>query len=658
MTVSDTVNAKGILREQIPREDLLRYVSLTFLAIAPYIGTLGNLFVYDDDLQILENPYLRSFKYLGRILASSVWSFRTIKSATNYYRPLMSLQYFVMYQLFGALAYPYHLTNVVMNAAVVLLLYRVTVQIVNSKSIAFFTAALFATHPVHSEVVAWIAAVPDLQLTLFVLLGFGFYLNAGTPVPGRRWKTVASWLCFAFALLSKEPAVVFPVMLICYEHFVRADRDSVPFRDKFRRYAPFLILTLLYLAGRVASMGSLIPTSRATQIPWRNALLSAVSLSGNYVVKALWPFRLDVFYPFMETTSTFQGAFLIGCGISICFLGILLLLWRTNRFAAFGLVWFALFLAPSLNARWMPANVFAERYLFLPSVGLCWAIAIGLFWGWERLSSSRLSRLRLAAASTISIVVLFSAARIVIRTRDWHDDISLFCSAVASHPNEPTPRAHLGLAYWMASRRDLAVYEWKTALRLNPRNIFALDYLAQASLLQRAFPEALQLSERAIALDPNSTNSHLARAAALEGLGRTSEAETEYQTAVEMSPFDWDVRNRLAAFYLDTGRIEKADIEYAKSLSILPSSEALDSLGDLALNHGQNDAAKIYFLRAEQLDAYDHHAHYQLALIYVKAGSIAKARHEYELGFSTEPGTDPLGPKVKALLQSTSLAPK
>lgn len=650
------MRSRDILRRQIPKEDLVRYVALTVLAIGPYIGTLGNLFVYDDDLQILENPYLRSFKYLGRILASSVWSFRTIKSATNYYRPLMSLQYFVMYQLFGALAYPYHLANLILNAGVVFLVYRLTIRLSESKPIAFVAAALFALHPIHSEVVAWVAAVPDLQLAFFVLLAFSFYLGSNSQLPSRRWEAVAGWFSFALALLAKEPAIVFPVLLICYEHFVRADRESTAFSVKARRYAPFWVITLLYLVGRIASMGAVIPTSQGARIPWTRALLSGVSLFGNYVVKFFWPSHLDVFYPFVQTSSALQSTFLLGVGILTCYSGALILLWRTNRFAAFGLVWFALFLAPSLNARWMPANVFAERYLYLPSVGMGWTAAILIAWAWDRVFGSRPARLKLVAASALGFVVLLVlTVRIVKRTRDWHDDISLFRSAVASHPQQPTPHAHLGLAYWMVSRRDLAVQEWRAALQLDPRNIFALDYLAQASLVQGAFPEALRLSEKAIALDPNGTNSRLARAGALEGLGRTQDAEVEYRTAVEMSPFDWEVRNRLAAFYLASGRREDAETEYKGSLEILPSSEALDILGDLAVQRQKAQDAETYFRRAEELDAYDHHAHYQLALIYAQSSRIAQARHEYELGYSTEPGTDPLGPKVKTLLESASL---
>ncbi len=118
-----------------------------------------------------------------------------INVATNYYRPLMSLEYFGLYQAYGPLPYIYHLANVVLNAAVVVLLFAVTRRLFQSSRIALVTAILFALHPIHTESVSWIADVPDLQLAAFLLLAFWFYLDLGEE-PRHEWRSIVAMSAF------------------------------------------------------------------------------------------------------------------------------------------------------------------------------------------------------------------------------------------------------------------------------------------------------------------------------------------------------------------------------------------------------------------------------------------------------------------------------
>ena len=178
---------------------------LILVAVLPYLNTLLNGFVQDDNRQVLSNPYLRSFSHLREIFATNVWSYVGAQGMTNYYRPLMTFGYLLCYQFLGPLAYGFHLANVVLNAGVVCLVFLVTERIFRDRTLGFVAAVIFALHPIHSESVDWIAAVTDLQLS-FVLLACLLVLPPGCTAGGKRSGAaeLGMVLSFALALLGQR----------------------------------------------------------------------------------------------------------------------------------------------------------------------------------------------------------------------------------------------------------------------------------------------------------------------------------------------------------------------------------------------------------------------------------------------------------------------
>ena len=157
--------------------DTYAVLGLLLLSFIPYLNTLGNAFVYDDRPQLVDNPYVHSFHYLGKIFGSTVWTFQGAQGVSNYYRPLMSFAYAICYSLFGPITFGFHLLNLILHASVVLLLFVLTERLFGDRLVALAAAGLFALHPIHTESVAWIAGLPDLELGLFFLLTFLLYLR-------------------------------------------------------------------------------------------------------------------------------------------------------------------------------------------------------------------------------------------------------------------------------------------------------------------------------------------------------------------------------------------------------------------------------------------------------------------------------------------------
>jgi Tfp pilus assembly protein PilF len=183
--------------------------------------------------------------------------------------------------------------------------------------------------------------------------------------------------------------------------------------------------------------------------------------------------------------------------------------------------------------------------------------------------------------------------------------------------------------------------------------VWALNNLGMAYTSEGKYEESIPLLRHAVELKPQFTDAHLNYAAALAGLGKSAEAESEYQTAVIDSPLDWSVRNQFGGFLLKAGRADEAEVQFQGSLSSVANSQALDGLGDIAIQRGQTGIAEPYFRQAAGLDSWDAHAHFRLAIIYGNSGRAAEALREYNLALQTDPGDDALGQEAKSVMKRT-----
>src|SRR5579862_3163062 len=212
------------VRDQLPAEappenrlEAVTFLILFLLALLPYVNTLFNDFVYDDHLQVVQNPYVHSFRYLRQIFTTTVWSFQGAQGVTNYFRPMMTLGYLLTYRIAGPIPFSFHLVNLVLNGIAVGLVFYLLREL-SGQRIALIAAGLFALHPIHTESVAWIAAVTDLELTVSYLATFLLFVRL--PAASHKWHTRALMCAvFALGLLSKEQAMTLPVLALIFEQF-------------------------------------------------------------------------------------------------------------------------------------------------------------------------------------------------------------------------------------------------------------------------------------------------------------------------------------------------------------------------------------------------------------------------------------------------------
>lgn len=187
---------------------------LVLVTGAVYAGSLANGFVYDDDAQVLENAFVQNPRLWSRIFTGPVWSFWGLH--TNFYRPLQFLCYWVMFRLAGPNPAAFHLFQLLLYAASVVLVYLLGRRLLEDRLVAFLGALLWAMHPLHVEAVAWISALPDVAYGFFYLLALLLFLRAEKAANGRwRGHTLAALALFG-ALLFKEMALSFPLLLLAY----------------------------------------------------------------------------------------------------------------------------------------------------------------------------------------------------------------------------------------------------------------------------------------------------------------------------------------------------------------------------------------------------------------------------------------------------------
>ena len=608
---------------------------LILAALLPYANSLRNGFVYDDNTQVLNNPYVQNFRHVADIFSTTVWSYVGAQGVTNYYRPMMTFSYLLLYQTFGPLAYPFHLVSVLLHAAIVCLLFVLTVRMTANRLLALVAAGLFALHPIHTESVAWIAAVTDLQLTFFFLLAFWFFLRVAAPGGARRPGMLAAMVgSFAFAIASKEQSLMLPVLAAAYEHFFRDDRQQTSWRQKLGRYYLLWLATGAYLVFRVRFFGALAPALQISDLTWGQTILSAVALVGGYMGKLLWPAELCAFYVFRRSTNLTDPHVLGGIAALIVLAILFAVLWKRARTMAFAILWMMVTLAPVLNPRWMAANVFTERYLYLPSVGFCWLAAWGWVAFWERTNFSPVRRNALTAA--LAVVAALYVARVVTRNRDWSDDVTLYTKTLEYSPDAYHIRNNLGTVLWKQGNVQGAEGEWKIALILSPNNAIVINNLGLVRSHQKQYEEAIGLFRRALRLKPKYTDPHLNLGSTLQEL-EDPKAEVHLHAAVALSPLNWDARNKLGKVYFDSGRIPEAREHYTRSVENQPNAVGYLGLGEVEVRSGDPSRAERNFRRALEIDPVASAAHFGLGGIYAGAGRFSDAVREFQAGLALDP---------------------
>jgi tetratricopeptide (TPR) repeat protein len=541
------------------------------LALLARANALGNGFTFDDEWQILGNPWLASLQHLPEIFGSNVWGFRP-GLVSNYYRPLMHVFYLAVVQVFGLRAWAFHLLSMLFHAGTALLVFRLVDALapgpadapaLRRHAPALAAGLLFAVHPIHTEAVAWAAALPEVSFTFFTLLALGLFVR-GT----HRMAGPLAAVAFLAALLCKETAVALFPLLIAYQRV----SGQAPGREAHAgRFLWPAGAAAVYGALRLGALGG---GSAMPVLPPYGTLAPAAYLANvlqflaHYVALLLVPANLAVIHGFPLLQSPLQAPALAGLAVAVGGALALAVTWQRRSPLLVALTLIAAPLAPTVLVPAYSLVPFSERYLYLPSVGL--ALLVGL--AAQRLQA-RGGRRALAAAAGLGLVGVLFLAGAWQRNRVWRDDLSLFADSVAKSPVGEINNGMLGLALNRAGRYAEAIEPLRRALDVNPRSGRARYQLGHALLKAGHAGEAIPELERAWTLSPG-LEVRLDLADALEIEGRLAQAIVQREAIVAVAAADPAQRNLLGIAYGKAGRVADAAAQFEAAIQLAPDEPA------------------------------------------------------------------------------------
>jgi len=509
---------------------------LLLVSFAVYFNALFGDFVYDDKEQVVNNPWIRDIGNIPTIFSRSVWSFQPGLSTWNYYRPLMHIVYMLNYHVFGLKPWGFHLVNILFHCGVSALVFLIirgflTEHRVTTSSVylspPFMAAMLFASHPIHTEAVTWVAGLPDVAFTFFYLLSFYLYILFRE---GAKTGYLFSILSFSVATLFKEPALTLPIMLIAYDYQMKKFDETLLVGIK--RYIPYIVVSGIYLLVRYHALGSFAPLESYTDLSTYQFIINVFPLFREYLTSLLWPFNLNFWHTFHPISTLIEANGMISIVVTVIFIFLVALAaYKKKKIYFVGLLLLIIPLLPAFYIKGISGKPYAERYLYLPSVGYVLLLAILLSWAKDKLPRAAKS----VTIVFIAIVGLYTVGTIN-RNKVWKDNFYFWSDTVKKSPDNAIAHNELALAYVTQGQLDRAIAELQTILRLMPDNANAHISLGNVYVAQGQLDRGIAEFQEALRLKPNSAIAHKNLARAYASQGQLDRAIAEFQTALRLKP--------------------------------------------------------------------------------------------------------------------------
>jgi tetratricopeptide (TPR) repeat protein len=532
---------------------------------------------FDDGDYVYENPNVQR----GLTVAGVKWAFTCVHSSN--WHPITWMSHMLDCELFGLNPGAHHWINALFHALNAVLLFRLLLRMTRAQWPSAFIAAVFAWHPLHVESVAWVSERKDVLSTLFGLLAIGAYVRFVRPercdplIPGKRpplskssWPTSKfywlSLLFFALGLMSKPMLVTLPFVLLLLDYWPlnRLERplSAAALIRLTSEKSPFLLLTLLssvitYLAQRTDAVVSLDRLPFGMRL--ENALVSYVS----YIGKTFWPVDLAVIYPLTSTPSALA---LIGSValLVLVTIGVWLLRCRA-RYLVTGWFWFLGMLVPVIGLVQVGGQALADRYMYLPMVGLLLIVAFG--------AKDLLEHFKLPAKALFLPAGLACAGCIALTVHQlsfWRDSETLFGHALAVTKRNVIAELNFGVALERAGRKDEAAQHYFKALDLDPDRFQAHNNVANvlADLGRREEAQVHYLES--LRLKTNAPPAHLNYGTLLVDMGKFDKALEQYREAARLAPADPRPHYLSGKASLRQNRVAEAIAHFRDALQLDP----------------------------------------------------------------------------------------
>ncbi len=553
---------------------------------------------YDDGLYVFENAHVQAGLHWNGVR----WAFTT--PMANYMHPLTWMSHMLDCQLFGLQPWGHHLTNLVIHALNAVLLFLVLTRMTGRRWPSALVAVLFAVHPLNVESVAWIAERKGVLVMMFWTAALGGYAWYGRRPNPARYLAVA--VLFLLGLLSKPMAVTLPFVLLLLDYWPldRIDRSTPPrvmARATLRLAAekiPLFLLTALFCVTTFVMQSRGNNLAFGEKISFTARCANALVVYVIYLLKTLCPWGLAVYYPHPLARPAWQVA-----GAAAILAAITLLCLRQARrrpYLIIGWFWYLGTLVPVIELVQIGSFSHADRYAYIPLVGIFVMVA----WGLDELGSRGPARAGVVtAAAALAVAALGLIA--FRQTAYWKDDLTLFSHDLAVAGDNAVAHDNIGAALVDRGKPKEAADQFNMALKANPQDAEALYNLGVI----------------------------------LESLNRPAEAESRYRQALQRKPAHPKAHNNLGSLLVQSRSFDEAMAHFRAAVEMAPDLvDAHNNMGNLLAVQGKLNEAIREYGRALELDPGQISVRLNLANPLIRLGRPDEALHHLEKVLQLEPG--------------------
>jgi tetratricopeptide (TPR) repeat protein len=651
-------------------------LALVLVTAAVYAGVRGHVFVnYDDPAYVTDNAHVRD----GLTWVGAQWAL-TATEAANWH-PLTWLSHMTDVQLFGLEPGPHHLVNLLFHLANALLVFLVLRRMSGAVWPSALVAALFALHPLHVESVAWVAERKDVLSTFVGLATMWAYARYVERRSASRYAAVLA--LYGLGLAAKPMLVTLPFVLLLLDYWPLgrlrlrgpASFDRSLLWEKLPLFALAVGASVITFVAQKGG-GAVLPLD---SVPLGTRLANAVVSYAAYLGKTIWPSGLAIPYPYPASLPAWKvaGAALLLIALS----GFAAAQARRRPYLLCGWLWYLVTLLPVIGIVQVGDQAMADRYTYVPLIGIFIAVA----WGTAGLAHAK-RRLRAPLAALAVVALIAFATSTVRQVRVWADTVSLFENALRETEGNYVAHTYLAIELKREGDIDRAVFHleavgemgaefpdapytlgqiheergdldraaasYRTALSMQPDHAGALVNLGRWLENRGRVDEALAHYERARVLSPGNASLENNLGVVLTRLGRADEAVAHLETAIDVEPGNVEARNNLGVALLDLNRTDEAVSQFTRVLEEEPTHPAACfNMGVASQRVGRLDEAVGHFDRALAGSPESARVHAALGDTLLRLGRPRQARAAYEEALRLDPEDDETRRKLSAILR-------
>jgi tetratricopeptide (TPR) repeat protein len=620
---------------------------LVAMVLIPYWQVLGFDFVnYDDNLYISDNARLKA----GLTLDNVAWAFTT--GDISNWHPLTWLSYLLDVQIFGEKNAPaIHMVNVLFHAVNSVLLFLLLRRMTRAPWPSALVAALFAVHPLHVESVAWIAERKDVLSTFFWLLTMMAYVGYAAAPGAIRYLLVV--VPFALGLMAKPMLVTLPAVLLLMDYWPLRRLDGTgPLVGRPATRWHWLVIEKfpLFALAAISSVVTFLVQQSGHSIAALDALpawlraANAIVAYARYVVMMVWPVGLAVFYP--HPGHDLPAWQVVVAGAALVAVSGVVIRWRRQfPYLVVGWLWYLGTLAPVIGLVQVGAQALADRYTYVPLIGLFLMAA----WGIRDLAARwRVPKMALAVGAAVVLTALTAGAGLQVSF--WRDSTTLFNHALRVTSFNYLAHKNLGVALANAHRYNEAIRQYEQAIKIKPDDPDLYYNFGNALGELGKTDEAIQRYSKALEVKPNHTETLYNLGNAYAKQGKFAEAVAQYAKLLDLKPDHLGGHINIGNALALVGRPEQAEVHYKEALRLEPGNqEALANLGNALGQQNKLDEAVEYYRKALQMNPNNLDTQCNLGHTLITQGKLTEAAAAFGEALRIDPGNVKARETIKAL---------